>query len=346
MLKLYFYKKFIMKRLLYNMFFLLPFFIHAQDSSKPAPTFTFENVDNTPVKVYCTQKVLNQTPNRFISIGYEYQSSSNLKVEGAAWNDSRKIDAMHGLRVNFNTPLVSKNKLIVSLGGQYARTAFDGTNQFPYPLFPALVEDGLHTAGLSTTIFKPLNSKNFIIVQANADANWLAPALKNVNSKAITISATAIYGWKKGESEMFGIGVSRTYRLGRLIYVPVVLYNKTFNEKWGLEATFPAKAHVRRNINPKSLLQLGYELEGNQFALYNTNANTPPTFLQRGEIKPRLAYERSLFGFWWLSVQTGLRINGRFNVVDRYDGKEQHQIITNTLTNPFYFNISLNLVSL
>lgn len=335
-----------MKQLLKTLLISIPFFVQAQDTTKPAPTFAFEDVDNTPVKIYCNQKVINQTPNRFISIGYEYQASSNLKAEGAAWNDGRKINAMQGLRLNFNTPLVSKNKLIVSLGGQYARTAFDGTHQIPYPLFSALVDNGLHAAGLSTTVFKPLNSKNFIIFQANLDANWMAPELKSINSKVLTISASAIYGWKKSENEMFGLGVSRTYRLGRLIYVPIIFYNKTFNEKWGLEATFPAKVHIRKNINPKSLLQLGYELEGNQFALYSSNASLAPTFLQRGEIKPRLVYERSLFGFWWLSVQTGLRLNGRFNVVDKYDGKEQNQIITNTLSNPLYFNISLNLVSL
>lgn len=230
-----------MKRLLNTLGLLLPLFMYAQDSSKPAPTFTFEDVDNTPVKVYCNQKILNQTPNRFISIGYEYQTSSNLTAAISPRGDSRQIDAMQGLRVSFNTPLISKNKLIISLGGQYARTAFNGTNQFPYPLFPQLVNDGLHTAGLNTTIFKPLNEKNFIIVQLNADANWLAPTLKNINTKAITFSATAIYGWKKSESEMFGLGVSRTYRMGRLIYVPVVLYNKTFNDKWGQKLLFLLK---------------------------------------------------------------------------------------------------------
>lgn len=334
-----------MKRLLL-IGFCFPFLLQAQDSTKTAPSFSFEDVDETPVKVYCNQKILNQTPNKFISIGYEYQTSSNLTAAISPRGDTRKIDAMQGLRLSFNTPLISKNKLIISLGGQYARTVFNGTNSFPYPLFPQLVNDGLHSAGLNTTIFKPLNEKNFIILQANADANWLSPSTKNITNQAITVSAAVIYGWKKNESEMFGLGVSRTYRMGRLIYVPVILYNKTFNDKWGTEITFPAKAHLRRNINPKSILQLGYELEGNQFALYNTDASIAPTFLQRGEIKPRLVYERSLFGFWWLSVQTGLRVNGRFHVVDRYDGKEQHQIITNSLTNPFYFNVSLNLVSL
>ncbi len=335
-----------MKRLLFiclNFFSIITF---GQDTTKPAPSFSFEDVDNTPVKVYCNQKILNQTPNRFISIGYEFQAASTLKNSSNTANNGQTFQSMQGLRLNVNTPIVSTNQLIVSIGAQYARTSFAGNKTVNYPLYTDLVANGVHTSGINTTIFKPFNQKNFFIFQASADANWLSSSLKQINFKATTFSATAIYGWKKSDNEMLGIGVARTYRLGRLIHVPVLLYNKTYNDKWGVEATFPAKAHVRRNINAKSLLQFGYELEGNQYALYTNNINAKEAYLQRGEIKPRFIYERSLFGFWWLSVQTGLRINGRMNVVDRYNGKETNQIITNTLTNPFYFNISINLVSL
>lgn len=321
------------------------FMVKAQDSSKQTTGFVFEDVDDSPVKVYCNQKVLNQSPNKFITVGYEYQSSSAFSSKESLVNEHRNFNAMHGLRVNFNTPVIAKNKIIVNLSGQYARTVFAANNySTSYPLFTHLQQNGLHTYGLGTTIFKPLNSKNFVVFQTSVDANWLAQELKQIQTNALTISASVIYGWKKNDNEMFGVGASRTYRLGRIIYVPVILYNKTYNDKWGVEVTFPARAHVRRNINPKSLLLLGYELEGNQYAVYNNNQAT--TFLQRGEIKPRLMYERSLFGFWWLSVQTGLRINGRFNVVNKYDGKENNQILTNTLGNAFYCNVSINLVSL
>ncbi len=335
-----------MKRLLMLAFTVLPLTILAQDTTVKTSSFSFEDIDNTPVKVFCTQKVLNQSPTKFISVGYEYQFSSNLKAISPAANDVRTINAMQGLRLNFNTPVVSKNKIIVSVGGQYARTSFQGTNQSAYPLYPVLLNDGLHTAGINSTIFKPLNSKNFVIVQASADANWLASGLKDVDTKSITVSGSLIYGWKKSDNEMFGLGVTRTYRLGRLIHIPIILYNKTFNEKWGVEATFPAKVHLRRNINAKSMLQLGYEIEGNQYALYNNSFTTPRAYLQRGEFKPRLMYERSLAGFWWLSIQAGARVNGRFNVVDSYYGMKENQIITNSLGSALYFNVSLNLVSL
>ena len=53
----------------------------------------------------------------------------------------------------------------------------------------------------------------------------------DIDSKALTLSATGIYGWKTSESNMIGTGIARTYRAGRLIYVPVILWNKTFNDR-------------------------------------------------------------------------------------------------------------------
>ena len=36
-------------------------------------------------------------------------------------------------------------------------------------------------------------------------------------------------------------------------------------------------------------------------------------YLRRGELKPRITYERQLAGFVWVSAQAGLRYNYRFD---------------------------------
>lgn len=307
--------------------------------------FSFSDVDEKPIKRYCTQKVLNQTPNRFISIGYEYQGAHDFKASPSPFNETQRYDNARGLRLGFFTPIVSKNNLIINLAANYWRTNYDGANySFPYPLYQSLNNNGLNSAGLSATVFKPLNEKKFLLFQVIADANWQNQSGGSISSNAITYSGSFVYGWKPTENLMWGIGAARTFRLGRPIVIPVLLYNQTFNEQWGIESVFPAKVAVRRNINKKSMLFAGYELEGNQYAL--NNGNLPTTFLQRGEIKTKFTYERSLFGFWWLSIQSGLRVNGRFNVVDRYNGAKSNEIVTTTLGNAFFFNVSLNLVSL
>jgi hypothetical protein len=310
----------------------------------------FEDMDSKPVKRYATNKVLYTTPNRFISAGFEQQGSHNISspqfVQGP-----RRFNGAGGPRIAVSAPVISRTRGILNINASYWRTAYNGADAFPDVLYNSLDERGLHHASLGATVFKPLNEKNFIILQATGDAAFLTEQGASINSKAFTSSATAIYGWKRSDSLMFGIGVARTYRLGRLIHVPVLMYNRTFNDRWGLEILLPARAAVRHNFNPKTLATLGFELEGTQYAWYRNNVGVPggtgsTLFLQRGEAKPRLNIERKLFGFWWLALQTGVRVNGRFVVVDRYNGKEQHEVITTNLGSPFYLNLSLNLVSL
>jgi len=129
--------------------------------------------------------------------------------------------------------------------------------------------------------------------------------------------------------------------------VPLLMYNRSFNKNWGLESLLPIRMNVRYSIKPNSLLLAGYELEGAQYAIDDSPAyaDIKNTYLQRGEIKARLSYERSLYKFIWLSAQAGMRVNGRFNFSPNYNYKEKDYSTTSVLGNPFYFNIGINWVS-
>lgn len=307
--------------------------------------------DADGVKRYATQKVLNQTPNRIVSLAYEYQGGFDMpgvRLFGTNTAQDYKVNRLSGLRAQVNVPVVSNTKLIWQLGANYQRSGLDfdlNSNQIVNPFVRIIGERGFHTAGVNTTIFKPLNEKNFLIFQASADVNGVFDGFDDINSKALTLSATAIYGWKKSEKNMYGFGVARTYRAGQIIYVPVVLWNKTFNDKWGMELLLPARGHLRRNFSTTNILQLGYELEGNQYWMRTPSANGQ-VFIQRGELKPRVMWDKKLSGFFWLNVQAGFRYNWRFDVMNEYDARKDNQLFfRSALTNPFYFSVGLNFVS-
>jgi hypothetical protein len=307
--------------------------------------------DATEVKRFATQKVLNQAPTKLISLGFEYQGSSALDVarEPGAFNRFYTVKQAMGPRLQANFPVVSNDKWILNLGGQYWGTRYNirsnsDIHGLEQPVL-ALQEYMQHSAGLSATVFKPLNEKHFLLAQVLADYNSIFPPGAGFNSTAITYSASAIYGWKTSDRKMWGLGVSRTYRLGRLIHVPVLMWNQTFNEKWGMEVLLPARAFVRRNFSPRSILLAGFELEGNQYLMPGAGSNGANLYLQRGEIKPRLQWEQQLKHFIWLSAQAGVRVNGRFDFTDRYYGADEHIVYRTQLGTPFYFNLSLNLVS-
>jgi hypothetical protein len=81
--------------------------------------------------------------------------------------------------------------------------------------------------------------------------------------------------------------------------VPLILFTKTFRDRWGLEMLLPARAHLRDNFSSKSLLLGGFEIEGNSYQLRAGKADFLPEpgrknrflELRRAELKFRLIYE-------------------------------------------------------
>jgi hypothetical protein len=338
-----------------SIFFLVNLTLIAQTDSTDAALEDYSMYgDETKVKRFATQKVLNLSATKLISIGYEFHGAHTMDVAmgNGSFDEYYKVRSVSQPRIFANFPIISNDRIILNLGAQYWGSAYSvqtdkNTTSLNIPA-KYLDEHMLHSVGVIASMFKPLNERNYLILQANLDFNSAFPGNGvSPNGDAFTLSGAAIYGWKPNERKMWGIGVSRTYRMGRPIIVPVLMWNQTFNNKWGTEIILPAKAFIRRNFSAKSLLLAGYELEGNQYLLpgANTGQQGGDIFLQRGEIKPRIQWERQVNNFIWLSAQAGARINGRFNFTNVYNGKEENEIFRTNLGTPFYFNLSLNLIS-
>jgi len=306
--------------------------------------------DAEGVKRYCTQKVLNQLPQRIISLGYEYHGGFDMPGVKMgpllpAFQDYR-VEQVSAIRAQANIPVISTNRIIWQLGANYWSSKYAIQNPGNNVFTSSLSNGSMTTAGINTTIFKPLNEKNFLIAQSSVDMNGVFQNLSDVNGKAFTVSGTLIYGWKTSEKNMIGTGISRTYRAGQILHIPVLLWNRTFNDRWGMELLLPARGHVRYNFSTTNILQLGFELEGNQFWMNQPGTPNNALFVQRGEMKPRIIWDRKISGFFWLSAQAGLRYNWRFDVMNDYDAREDSQrYFSSRLGNPFYFNISINFVS-
>jgi hypothetical protein len=347
--------------------FVCPFLAAAQPDSTAEEDYSqYDNLDFADVgaKRFCTSKVLDLSPQKLISIGYDFQGSYQLQEDGGAITN---FDYSHGERMQLNLPVISRNNVIIQAGLNYAAQRYAGSADSNAVLGRNLLDKGLTTLGLNLTVFKPLNEKNFLLFQGSSDLNGDYNFGNFLSPNYLKYSAALVYGWKKHERLMYGFGVSRTYRVGEMNYIPVFLYNYTApNRKWGAEVLFPARAHYRRTFSSRSLLLLGYELEGQSYRMtsdssYNyinrgasldviTPMNNPE--LRRGELRIRAVYEKSLKNFIWISAQVGFRYNYSFNVDEVPSGDffrgffgTQTYGMENVLGNTFYSMISINLVS-
>ncbi len=311
-------------------------------------------------KRFCTSKVFDLSPNKLISVGYDFQAGYQMDfgMIGGAQSMANQAQSIQnrfnqGLRIAVNAPAISKTNVLLNLGFTYWDHLYSFDGRTTNALAQSLNQYGLRTTGVNFTLFKPLNEKQFIIVFGSADYNGNYSWNELQPFKYTKLSATGIYGWKKHDRLMYGFGISRTYRIGEMNYIPVMLYNYTFpSRKWGIEGLFPARGNVRRTFNARTLGFFGYELEGASYLIRNRGDEFEPALdnleLRRSELRVRFTFERSIKDFIWVSAQAGLRYNWMFNV-DRNEffrgfGDDPY-FITNTIGNPLYFNVSINLVS-
>jgi hypothetical protein len=338
--------------------FTFPFCVFAQDTDSTLVEEDFSMYGEAELagggKRFCTSKVFDLSPNKLISIGYDLQGSHTMSLAsvGNAAAADFSIGSVQGIRVGANVPVISKTNLLINLGVNYWEVNYTIENSESHPLARALQARGLRTTGFMATVFKPLNEKKFLLFQASADlsGNYFLPDFQPLSQ--LRYSASAVYGWKKHDRLMYGFGASRTYRVGEPNYIPVFLYNYTFpSRKWGIESVFPARAQLRRTFNTRTLGFFGYELEGQSYfisALRNETNFTNPQ-LRRSELRIRCTFEKSIKDFLWVSAQAGLRYNWSYNLDDgdffRGFTGTQLYAMENSLSNAFYFNLSINLVS-
>ncbi|MGB0432443.1 MAG: hypothetical protein ACPGLV_18350 [Bacteroidia bacterium] len=254
--------------------FVVPAFAFAQeDTTATEEDYSmyddFGYADEGSVE-FANAKVIGISPARFISIGYDYQAGYDIEagsmLDGIDANAAQTASVLstQGVRLAANVPVLSKNSILIQLGGQYwnMNYNFDNANDLNNPLLNTLSENGLSTFGLNTTIYKPFNGETFMLAQINADMNgdFAFGAFQPMNYNRYSVAI--LLGKRPSDYKQWAFGLSRTYRAGELNYVPIFMYNYTSqNEKWGIEALLPARGHVRYKFSARSLLMFGFELE-------------------------------------------------------------------------------------
>ncbi len=316
-------------------------------------------------KRYCSPKIEGLSPAKLIYFGYDAMSPYSMSLDSLKLKDGqteydaeeKEVTLTHGIRLGCNIPVISKTSLVWQMGLNYWETRFSGVGTGNSNIVMEEHSNTFRTLGINTTVFKPLDDKQFILFQGSADLNgdYTFPDIMSLSY--LKYSAAILWGNRPTEKKQWAVGLARTYRVGELNYIPVILYNWTdAANKWGAEVLFPARAKIRRTINPRNMLLAGFELQGQSYRLYkNTALRNEDLEIRRGEIRLGLEYQFSVKDFIWLSAQAGYRINYRYDV-DRLENEneiyrafgllsDEPYVMENSLSNPLYFNISLNLVS-
>lgn len=332
-----------------KIFFLLMFFLFATEVA-------FSQVqDAKPTEglQYATPSVVGMGRSKGIVIGYERLPQFDIESESdnpKIGNGSGHVRRNNKFFVRGFIPVVNKpqTKVVIGLDHRFEEFNFDNVNTSNtgnYSLYENLQDKNLRSVGAQVAYLHSINEGKFYVLRVKGELNGDYRTEDISLTDYLKTTLDLVYGWKKSPEFAWGVGVQMGYTYGRRSILPAILYNRTFNEKWGVESIFPANVIVRHNVSDKTLLFAGYRLEG---ASYNLNATTGTLAefgqleLRRTDIKGLLRFEQEIYDFLWFGVEGGFRRYLRNRVYD--DVGSRDELIINDLAGAGYVSVELFLV--
>jgi hypothetical protein len=313
----------------------------------------------TDKQIFANPSVLGMGPSKGLIVRYErmprFRVNSNAQVVGLT---DYSTDATKNARLSIKgyIPAWNRPHLKVIVGLSYEREEFQFQNPTSgYELHDNIENKGLKSTAVQLAIVRPIDATHWYLARIKGELSGDYNSNELDRSEYLRYSAEAIYGWKRSPTFSWGLGLQYGYTFGRLSLYPALLYNRTFNNRWGIEALFPARVTGRYNASPNSIFYAGYSVDGLNYIIRlrnqlvrNSADGTPDVSkiplrtleLREIEVKFRLRWEHEIFSFLWGAAEAGYRYNYAFDAFDRTNA-DREKIISTKLANAPYASLEL-----
>lgn len=308
--------------------------------------------DEELLEEFASPGVRNMGKSRGIVLSYERLPQFDIESDSKdprVESGSGRVRRNNKFEARVYAPLVNRPQTKVIFGIDYGMEEFNFENVSPasYPLYSYLEDKNLQSLGTQLAYLRSVDSRRFYLIRVKGEINgdWGKDNASHNLIDYLKSTFEAGYGWKKSPDYVIGVGFQVGYTFGRKSIYPAVIYNRTFNDTWGVEAIFPANTRVRYNVNEKTLLYTGYKIDG---ASYNLFVDEGPLSefkeieLRRTDFKGFLRLEREIYDFLWFSLEGGFRQYYRNRVFDEIGS--QDEILKNDLAGAGYVRVELYAV--
>ncbi|GAB3232663.1 hypothetical protein GCM10027346_20070 [Hymenobacter seoulensis] len=303
---------------------------------------------------FAVPSVVGMGPSKGLIFHYERMPRFNVDSDGKVvglQDFSSEATKNARLVIKGYIPMLNHPHLKLVMGVNYEREEFK-FRQRPtgYELYDNIEDKGLKTLGAQLAVIRPVNTVNWYIFRVKGELSGDYTSSELSVRDYLRVSSEFLYGWKRSPTFSWGVGLQLGYTFGRQSIYPALLYNRTFNNRWGVEALFPARVTMRYNVSPKSLLFAGYSVDGLNYIiklrepLRREGAIDLRTLeLRETEVKFRGRWEREIYDFLWFGLEGGYRYNYAFDAFDRTNDNRV-KIIDSKLAGAPYASFELFIV--
>lgn len=280
------------------------------------PDFFPEDVspEGIEVRCFCKPGVQNKSRSKGLEVSYGRLGKGTFKdEEGKFTAPLSEYKSWQRLKVSLKVPVVNKDNLKVLLGYKYRSESFD-VSRFGGDFteaFQGLDASNLKNVSLSAYITKPLNEKSYLAFRIRYTASGNYSGLMDFGSDYAIYKGLAFFGIKPSEDFEWGLGLNVSSSFRRTTVLPFFVYNRNFNERWGIESALPGYVLGRYNLGEKSILLFGFEYNSDSYRMkVNQTSNGVIDYaLNHSEVHGLLRLEQQIAPWIWGNVKAGYQLN-------------------------------------
>ncbi len=282
---------------------------------------------NAPLQQYCSPGVENKSRSRGLDFSYQYSGISRLNGLSERLN-SYQVRGIESIIFKVKIPLLLKRDLKILAGYSHEPEVTQvGTSLGnAMPFLQNLNGDYLKNHGMALYAIKSLDATNYLALRFKMTASGSYNGFFSFDKQFVSYSAIGTWGIKRHRDLEYGVGLSFSKNARRTLALPFVFYNKNFNDSWGLEAAIPVNIKLRYNLDDRTIILLGYDLDNRNYGVNlatdpDNHKKVTPYFMNRTSVQAGFNIERQVVPWLWLDIKGGYSFN--FNTrLHALDGTE------------------------
>lgn len=258
--------------------------------------------------------VNGKSKGRGVSITYTHVNGGELRdEEGTIQAPLTNLDALSRFAIKVKCPIINKDNFKLLAGYRYVTETYNFASfgaDFQN-VFVGIDNKLMKTTGFELIGLKKMKNQAGITLRAKVEAKGDYNGLANFSGRYAVYSLQGIYSKQVNESYEWGVGLTFTSSFRRTIALPFFVFNKNFNDKWGIEAVLPAFISLRHNLSPNTILLFGPKYNSSS---YSFDVTTPVDDvlsynLNHSEIRLGLALQQKMYGWMWIDAEVGFQGN-------------------------------------
>lgn len=300
-----------------NLWLLILLFVNIDLLAQIKPTLLPEDIHLGEIKVrcFCKPGVIHKSRSQGVRLNYGLLGSGTYREEeGTIFNDPKSsYSRIQNIEFSLKAPIIRKDNFKLLLGYKYFSESFSFQNignEFDFA-FQALDDELLKSNSLSLIISQSFDEKSYAVFRLSYSSdgdydNWMS-----FQNKYAIYKIFGLYAQKPHEGLEWGIGVAGSKSFRRSGAIPIILFNKNFSPKWGIESVLPGFIFGRYNINFGNILLFGVEYDSQSYRMdfSGTNLTAYAYAYNHSEIISSLRLQHQFSDWIWGHLKLGYQIN-------------------------------------